>query len=203
MTIRRAPRAVTESAVHHLHASYLDHVHAFAAVPRARGRILTSTTAFGSYDSGAASRQGCLLRLISVVEAYIDTLSSALFRETVPTSDELVLRLVDSAQLLASTSWSERHSAFENYHGIKLRKLDRWSELDAGIEVRNAIAHGLGWLTRRQRTKSITGKLSQLGIIVRDGGIVITESSLKNCRDACVDFVNSLDRCAPPETRPR
>jgi hypothetical protein len=102
-------------------------------------------------------------------------------------------RLVINAELKASTTWYDRKNALSQYHHIKVGEFDRWYELDAGIEVRNAIAHGLGQLTRRQRQGKAESKVSQIGVIVRDGSIVIDNRSLKRCRDVCINFVCYLD----------
>lgn len=193
MTVRRVPRAVTEEAIHYLHATYVDQIRVAAATPPGRGRVLTNATALGAYDSAEATKQACFFRMISVVEAYLDTLSAALFRERAPTSHDLVRRLIAAAELRASATWDERKTAFANYHGVSLGQLARWSELDCGIEVRNAIAHGLGKLTPRQRTKRVRTKIGQIGVRLSDGAVVVTDASLQRCRDACVEFIRSLD----------
>jgi len=198
VTLRKVPRALTEAAVHYIHATYVDHRRAAAALPPTHGRVLTSTTALGSYDAHAISQQACFFRMISVVEAYADTLSSELFRERAPTTHELVRRLMDAAERRGATTWEERRKTFAKYHGFRHAQLARWSELDAGIEVRNAIAHGLGRLTPRQRTASMAGKLGQIGVTLTSGCVVITDASLQRCRDVCVDFIRSLDLAARP-----
>ena len=198
MMLRRVPRAVTEAAVHYLYATYLDHERAAKVTMPFPGRVLTSATALGAYDAESASRQGCFLRLISVVEAYLDIVSAALFRENAPTTHDLVRRLVESTERRASATWQDRREAFETYHHIRLGELARWSELDAGIEVRNAIAHGLGQLTPRQRNGTAARKISQIGVGLSDGRILVTDDSLRRCRDVCVDFIRSLDQAMPP-----
>lgn len=197
MTLRRVPREVTEAAEHYLHATYLDHVRALKATTRVRGRVLRSSTILGAYDPESASRQGCFLRLISVVEAYVDIACAALFRERTPTTHDLVRRLVEGAELRASSTWHERKEAFDTYHGIRLGNLARWSELDAGIEVRNAIAHGLGQLTQKQRSGAAVRKIPQIGVGLSDGRVLITDASLQQCRDVCIAFIRSLDKAMP------
>jgi len=196
MMLRKVPRAVTEAAQQYLHATYLDYERSARAAAHRLGRVLTSNTALGAYDSESASKQGCFLRMISVVEAYVDIVSAALFRETAPTTDDLVRRLVEQAELRASTTWSERKDAFERYHQIKLGQLARWSELDAGIEVRNTIAHGLGQLTHKQRSGSAARKMSSIGVGLSDSRILITDAGLQRCRDICLDFIRSLDEAS-------
>jgi hypothetical protein len=138
--------------------------------------------------------------MISIVEAYVDIITSSLFRERITTQNDLMQRLVINAELKASTTWYDRKNALSNYHQIRVGEFDRWYELDAGIEVRNAIAHGLGQLTRRQRQSKAESKVSQIGVIVRDGSIVIDNHSLKRCRDVCINFVCYLDNKAQQMT---
>jgi hypothetical protein len=140
--------------------------------------------------------------LVSIVEAYVDVVTSAIFRERTPSSDELIRRLVESAELLASNTWNERQNALERYHNIKLGQLARWSELNAAIDVRNAIAHGLGHLTPRQRGCKAEKRIPQIGVAVSDGRIVLTHANLRRCRDVCIDFVNSLDEAVAQVTGP-
>lgn len=192
--IRRVQWAVTETAISYLHTTYLDLTGpAITVAPPKRGRILRSTTALGEYDFKSASGQGCFLRMVSIVEVYVDIVCTTLFQESVPTTHDLIRRLVEDAELRASTTWNERKSAFSVYHKILLGEFRRWSELDAVIEVRNSIAHGLGKLTPRQRGSNVQSKMSQIGVIVSDGNIAIDEASLRQCRDICIEFVRYLD----------
>ena len=192
MMIRQVQREVTEAAVSHLYSTYLDHINFWGDIPP-RGRILRSSTALGAYDSNSASKQGCFLRMISIVEAYVDIITSSLFRERTPSTHDLVRLLVKNAELRASTTWQDRKDALAQYHQIRLGEFIRWSELDAGIEVRNAIAHGLGQLTPRQREGKAVSKIPQIGVTVRDGSVIVNNHSLRLCRDVCIEFVRYLD----------
>jgi hypothetical protein len=195
--IQHVPLEVSEEAISLLHATYLDSADPSANTSLPRGRVLRSECALGAYDVESSRRQGCFLRMISVVEAYVDIVSEHLFQESLPITHALVRRLLDDVKLRASSTWNERKAAFSSYHKIQLGEFGRWSELDAGIEVRNSIAHGLGRLTPRQREAGIESKLSQIGVRIQDGSIVISSSSLERCRDVCIDFVRYLDREIP------
>lgn len=108
-----------------------------------------------------------------------------------------MLKLVEAAEMRASSTWDERTKAFRHYHQIYLGTLARWSELDAAIEIRNAVAHGLGQITPRQRQDKARAKMVQFGVSVRDGHLKITEASLQKCRDVCVAYVLDLDATLP------
>jgi len=190
--IRQVRLEITEAAVSQLHVTYLDHTDS-TSTARPRGRVLTNSTALGAYDSGSVKRQGCFLRMISIVEAYVDIVTSGLFRNRTYGADELVRRLVKNAELRASTTWQERKAALNDYHQIRVSEFAQWSALDAGIEVRNAIAHGLGYLTPRQRESRAAAKISQIGIQVSNGNVVVSDENLRRCRDLCIEFIRYLD----------
>jgi 3-mercaptopyruvate sulfurtransferase SseA len=61
--------------------------------------------------------------------------------------------------------------------------------------VRNAVAHGLGKLTRRQlrSEQSVKSKLKAAGITVDDNRIVLSDDSLAAAASACRDFIERLD----------
>jgi hypothetical protein len=198
VTERSVPRAVTEEAVYYLYATYTEYDRASLALPAPKGRVRTNAAALGTFEPATVVREACLFRLVCVVEAYVDTVSSALFRERAPTSRDLVRRLVERAELRASATWDERVFAFETYHRVSLGQLARWSELNGAIEARNAIAHGLGRLTPRQRNPAVAGRLGQIGVAVRDGAIVVSDVSLEQCLQACVEFIRSVDAATRP-----
>lgn len=199
--IRQVPLEASEAAIAYLHTAYLDLAGSEHHDTFSRGRILRSSSALGSFEFESTRMQGCFLRMISITEAYVDIISAHLFRESVPTMHDLVRRLVEDVKMRASATWNERKAAFSSYHKIQLGGFSRWSELDAGIEVRNSIAHGLGRLTPRQRAANIGSQLSKIGVSVQDGSVIITLESLQRCRDVCVEFVRYLDREIPSSYR--
>ncbi len=201
MTVRRVPRESTESALNYLRSTYQEHRRAVSSPASATGRVRTATTSLGYFDAEAAAQQGWLLRLISVVEAYVDSLSYELLIAASPAPGTLFRRLVDDAVLRSASTWQERRDAFAALHDVGLGSLPRWSELDAGIEVRNSIAHGLGRLTFKQRPKvaNLTSKFGQLGVRLSDGRLVISEQALRRGLDVCLEFVEALDQAVPTE----
>jgi hypothetical protein len=143
--------------------------------------------------------QAAYFRLISIVEAFTDVLADALFQRVLPTRDQLVSRLVEDRLLQSSSNWDERKYTYTNFYSISLGSCPAWSKLDAGIEVRNAIAHGLGTLTPRQRKKaSLAGQLSAVGVTVESGRIILDGRSLEECLDYCRTYVQWLDHESSP-----
>jgi len=194
---RRVPRSVTEAAIYYVQSTYTDYWQLAEVAPRTPGRVKRAQTPLGVYDAREVSREGCYLRLISIVEAYVDTVSSALLREQLPTTPELLRNILEQVDLSSSSTWQDRRDAFARFHRIQLGELPRWSELDAAIEVRNSVAHGLGQLTARQRSGTAARKIAQVGVGVADGRVAISPSSLARCRDVCIGFIRGPDGVLP------
>jgi hypothetical protein len=179
-----------------LQNTYIDYLQLASTLLRP-GRIRTTASALGSYDAQAVRMQAAYLRMVSIVEAYTDVMMDALFQKAVPTRDELINRLVEDRVLQSSANWTERKDTYEVYHGISLGLCPVWSKLDAGIEVRNVIAHGLGILTPLQRTKrGIVGQLSAVKVAIESGRILLARESLDECINFCRIYVQWLDQQA-------
>lgn len=144
-------------------------------------------------DANQVRAQGAYLRMVSVVEAYIDALSSHSFDLRVDRHDQLVRLLVAAAEAGADGTWELRKSAFESYHGVSLGSCKGWHAVDASHAVRNAIAHGLGSLTRRQRDQKTRSKVRNAGVVLVDDALWITDLSLVRCRDSSATFVRDVD----------
>jgi hypothetical protein len=66
-----------------------------------------------------------------------------------------------------------------------------WARLNQLIEFRNAIAHGLGQLTRVQRAKraSAATQIALAKIRLSGDRIVLEEANLQNVKDACAALI--------------
>jgi hypothetical protein len=149
VSIRIVPFAVTEEALRLLQATHADFTRLPMPPPRGRLRIGT-TTALGPYDFSQVRAQSEYLRLVSIVEAFVDTCCNHLFDLKTQGHDLFVSNLADAARDQASNSWEERKKAFATYHDVPLGSCAGYSDVAAAVQVRNAVAHGLGSLTRRQ-----------------------------------------------------
>jgi hypothetical protein len=194
MMLRKVPLALTEEALGLLAATYADFT-TIAQVP-VPGRI-TTTGSLGPYDFRGVRFESAYLRLICILEAYVDLLCSKMFRQHLVGQPSIFRHLVYEAEMRASANWDERKSAFSGAHKVRLTSCSSWSDVDAGIEVRNAIAHGLGGLTARQRNGKHREKLAKVGVLVVDERVLIDEKALKRCLRYASDFVRSLDAAIP------
>lgn len=192
MTATKANRAVTEAALRLLKSTYTDH-RANRGKRRTYGRISRTSSLLGSYDVVAARRQGCYLRLVSIVEAYTDVLYRDLFVEAGLPADSAVQLLLDELDK-RSRGWGDRGANFKVFHKLKFTSGREWSRYEATTHARNTIAHGLGRLTARQRRNvDLPQKLVGIDVTIRDGRLVLTERSLRTALHVCEDFVRRLD----------
>lgn len=191
--LRHPPREITEDAVRLIRTSHEDYKSS-QSKSRSGGRVLVSTTAFGSHDTASALREACYFRTICIVEAFVDALLGIHFNEVAPEQGSLLRLLADEAEVKASTTWAARKEAFKKYHSMEIAQCPGWSELEAGIEVRNSIAHGLGRLTKMQRRKNnMHAKLGSIEVHIMDGRIALTDDSLTRASSYSIRFIKALD----------
>lgn len=163
------------------------------------GRIFRTTTALGTYEIGNARAQAYFLRVVSIVEAYTDAALEMMFRRVVPSSSAAAVRLLESHMLEATQRWDARKKSFAEHHALLLSDASsgfpQWSKLDGMIEVRNAVAHGLGSLTRQQRRHATrtAGRCSQVGVRIEAGEVIVDHASLTTAAGVAEAFVTWLD----------
>lgn len=193
MKLRPVPRESTEAAIYLLHTEYVHHMR-FEYQPQSlSGRFVSGPVGHSHGTSAAANRQATFFRLVSITESYLDSLFGELFEERVPDRPPVLERLVESAQVQATASWQAREDGFRNHHQILLTQCANWSQIKAAIEVRNAVAHGVGQLTRRQRRSNTEDKFETIGVRLSDDQVIISVENLQKCRDVCVGFIESVD----------
>lgn len=184
---------VTEAALHSLHETHADFLR--TSSPSTVGRF---TSAGGHarlrWQGGPEVRtQGTYLRLVSIVEAFLDSLSSELFLERVSDVDNMFRNLIRDAEEKSDNSWENRKHAFRDYHQVSLGDCTSWSQIDCAIVVRNAIAHGLGSLTRRQKNRKDRQKVREAKVSLIDDVIHVDEGSLLSLLKASDAFIRDVD----------
>jgi hypothetical protein len=193
--MRRVPLELTELAVTLVNAAHAS----FSTLEQPiEVRLAKATTGplYGPSNQQLRSH-AAFLRSVSIVEAYIDTLSSSLFVYHGNSRDQLFQRLAAMAQEQSESSWDNRKENFRTHHGVILGDRLKFSDLDAAFVVRNAIAHGLGALTRRQRNSKDRKKVVQIGVGLSDDRVYISEMALERLRSSSISFINDVDQALP------
>jgi hypothetical protein len=136
-----------------------------------------------------------LLRLVAIIEAYIDVVSMYRMSHLVDTSDAVTRMLLSDFEVSSTSTWDDRHKAFERYHEFSIKAYPCWLSVSAGIEVRNCMAHGLGKLTARQKIKTgIARQVSVIDVTVAGNQMHLSQSTVPKLSDACSALVRSVDR---------
>lgn len=137
-------------------------------------------------------RQATLLRLVSITESFCASRLLSRSEESLPRDGGPLLSIIwEEAALDATRTWESQKEAFKKWLGAK----PNWANLDGLAEARNAIAHGLGTLTRRQvkSHQSTMTKLSRTGISVTNDRLTLTEDDLSRAAVMCRELIAEVD----------
>lgn len=196
--MKAASRIESEAALRLLRSTYVD----FQDSPHNLLRVGRIRRPF-AHDAGKtlleARRQGCYLRLISIVEAYVDTMNASLLAAAVDPPSVTVQKLIEQLDA-RSRGWGDRGGIFKAVHGVRLADCPAWPAFETGTRVRNSIAHGLGSMTsRQQRDVQFAAQLASVEVGVAEGRLLITDRSVKVAFDFCWQMVVGLDTLLPLE----
>jgi hypothetical protein len=138
--------------------------------------------------------EAALLRLVSITESFLDALSLQAISGAVDARVPIVGKLVEEFEMSATSSWPKREEAFKNYHGVLLTACAGYKDVQAAIQVRNCIAHGLGRLTPRQRrNRGLPSQVSSLNVAVGSGRMHLGDSTISITGQACGSFIRAVD----------
>lgn len=156
------------------------------------GRIRRSE--LGTTDPRELSAQSSFLRLVGVVEATVDSLGTELTSKRISISDEAIRLLMLEKELAATSSWEGRHRSFRRHHKLKLASCAEHGRVEGAIEVRNAVAHGLGKLTTRQLVSADTKKrLDRIDVQVVNKFVALEPRHVRECAEYGAVFLRSID----------
>jgi hypothetical protein len=162
-------------------------------VPRPPGRVLRNALG-ASTDPSVWLREAALLRLVSVVEAYVDAVSMFRMGLVVDSSHVLVAKMLEDFEVGSSSTWQQRHDSYEGYHKFSLKSRSGWQVVSASIEVRNCLAHGLGNLTAKQRGKTaLPSTVGLIGVSVGSNRMHLGATTVATVGRGCNEFVRDID----------
>ena len=136
--------------------------------------------------------QATLIRLLSITEAFAsDMLSREVDGAIAREGSATAAKVADDALIRGTSTWQDQKKSYKDWLGVN----EDWKAVERLAEARNAVAHGLGKLTRRQlrSEQSVKSKLSAAGITVNDNRIVLSDDNLAAAASACRDFIEKLD----------
>ncbi len=160
-----------------------------ALKPQPRSRLRTSADG----DPFQDRCQATLIRLLSITEAFAaEMLSEEVDRAVGDSRNATAAKVADDAIIRATGTWQDQKQSYKEWLAIN----EDWKAVERLAHARNAVAHGLGKLTRRQMRKeqSVKDQLKAAGITVVDNRIVLSDESLTEAAFACREFIERLDR---------
>lgn len=161
------------------------------SAPRSNTRPV-SRLASPAFDGLQMQRQGTLLRMLSITEHFCaDRLLDLAEQEVQPSNSRVRSHMWDRTSAGAIGTWEGIQNSYKQWYAIN----PGWTRLNQLVEVRNAIAHGLGSLTRLQLAKrqSAVTKITDAGVRLEDDRIVLEEANLDHARKVCVDLITDID----------
>jgi hypothetical protein len=184
--------ALTEAALGLIRHASTDIPATTAAGPRAGRRLTNSMGA--STDPGVWLQETALLRLVSIIEAYVDAVSMHRMGTVVDAKPTLVALMLRDFELTSSNAWQDRHDAYETYHGFSLRSRVGWAPIKAGIEVRNCLLHGLGSLTAKQRGQTkLPSVIKIIDVSIGTNRMHLSTPTVPKLGAGCDAFVRHVD----------
>lgn len=144
-------------------------------------------------DREQLQRQATLVRLLSITEAFCtERLLAELDGVVNPAGHAAVTKIWTKAFDAATGTWNGQRDAFKDWLGVDR---GRWTQVIELTWARNAVAHGYGELTQRQRRERgvLEAKLAAHDIVLNGDLIVLSENSISKAADTCRTFIKKVD----------
>lgn len=147
-------------------------------------------------------RENVLVRSLSILESFVQGELINWLALLVPQPrTALVEELYAQFEERGTMSWDSMATYFKKHvhHSIKLRGAADWDKVNAVIEARNAVVHGLGRFTVRQSRRGVSKQvvlpLEGLGFEVsKDGSrLLVTAAALESTVALLRDYMEWLD----------
>jgi hypothetical protein len=136
---------------------------------------------------------------MSIVEAFTaEALALRLERQVPAPRTKVLDDVYSSAEDVAIGSWPSMVRYYGQWLGIKITQgaCPAWRQVEAMTNARNAVAHGVGELTRRMARKDLRQlgyDLATIDIVIVKGAVRISENSVHECAFVGRSFVEWLD----------
>jgi hypothetical protein len=139
-----------------------------------------------------------IFRLVAVAEDFSLLRLIEITEDLLP-AGRLVEVLWEGELDRSMDTWDSRLGAWSRLHQIEVKsQLPRYDRLDGFIQARNAIAHGLGQLTRKQsgNRAATVQRLAAAGIKTNGDVLILGLENVETCAAVCESFVLWLDEQA-------
>jgi hypothetical protein len=143
-------------------------------------------------DTEQIQCQSTLVRLLSITESFASQLLlKEIDRVAARARSVAIDRIWDDAAARGINTWNEQKESYAKWLGVTVD----WKVVERLAEARNAVAHGLGTLTRRQLRKeaSVRNKLREAGIELDGIRIMLSDAAISSAAGDCRDLIHRLD----------
>jgi hypothetical protein len=144
-----------------------------------------------------------VLRAVAIAEDFSLTRLVDLTEGLLP-PQPLVQELWRTEQKQSLDTWPRRLDAWKRLHNVRIKaKFPARLQLLGFIEARNAIAHGLGELTKKQRIdqQATEQRLENAGIKTTRNRIILKPNNIERCAEVVGLFIVWLDVTASAASR--
>lgn len=148
-----------------------------------------------------ARREGVLVRVVTVTEAYVHgQLQRRLHPQAPSPRTTLVEDLYGQAEDHATSSWDNAATFYKKYVGdTRIKQYPEWAKVNAVIEARNAVVHGLGRFTPRQIRRQLPASVAphlialKFDVNVAQARLHVTGEALETTTRLLRSYVEWLD----------
>ena len=134
-----------------------------------------------------------LPHFVAIAEDFVRTSLMDWSEKSMPARpSRLVQALWAAGQKETERSWDDVRGAFSKWHGISLSAFPQYDDFQACVDARNAIVHGVGYLTPRQLRRDVAAlrkRLIGFGISLSGTQLILDEPSIRNCAITCREFI--------------
>ncbi len=165
---------------------------------RAMSGVGARYTSFYEHEASVRPEHEAVLRIAALVEVFFHErmLAGKSYYLGQPGSS---IQKWQGGLSKADRSWEGRRAVWEELFGVTLDDCDDYVPYLGLVEVRNSIAHRLGWLTELQLSRSVEvgDNLKSLGVGVIDGRVVVTPPVVRASAHIACGLVDWVDRRSP------
>lgn len=140
---------------------------------------------------------GALLRVLSAAEDFAYSSLLREFERRAPIMNPQVGRLWDMTSADLGMTWQRLCRAWADLLGVNVEGAVEYKQLQPFTDARNAMVHGMGELTRKQRSKNdgaaVRGNLAKAGIKLVGNTVTLDQSNIAGAAHTAVMFIEWLD----------
>jgi hypothetical protein len=112
-----------------------------------------------------------------------------------PPRARILEEVYNNAEDRATVSWDARRTHYKAWLGITIKGTE-WERFFVLVNLRNAVAHGVGQLTRRQARKNqvqLVSDFASVGVALKGTHIEFLNGAVRTCAGVASTFIKRLD----------